>query len=154
MDMNRTLILLLILAACGCIGCNQAAKPVVEFRLAESEPTAGATETTLPLSGETIYIHREIALSDADIESAAATVRDDGKHAVEIVMTEAGSAKWAQVTGENIGKRVAMYVHGQLRLAPVIKARIAQGRAILTGEFTAEEAASLAEQLNRQAGAF
>ena len=68
--------------------------------------------------------------------------------AVSVVLTEAGREKWARVTEESVGKPIAMLVDGELVAAPTVRAPITQGRAIITGRFTPEEAQHIADGLD------
>lgn len=52
--------------------------------------------------------------------------------------------KFARVTGDNIGKRMAIVLDGVVKSAPVIQERIPHGRGQITGQRYAEEAKDLA----------
>jgi preprotein translocase subunit SecD len=47
------------------------------------------------------------------------------------------------ITGENIGKRLAVVLDGTVYSAPVIRERISGGKASITGGFTKDEAKDL-----------
>ena len=64
---------------------------------------------------------------------------------ISINFTEEGKYKWSKITGENIGKNVAILIDQKLVTAPIIRARIDQGKAIINGGFTKEEAEIIAE---------
>ncbi len=55
-----------------------------------------------------------------------------------------GAKIFEQVTGENIGKRLAIVLDEVVRSAPVIREKISGGSAQITGRFTMEEASDLA----------
>jgi len=76
---------------------------------------------------------------------------DAGKVGVSLRFKGIGPKKFASVTGNNIGKKMAIVLDGQVMSAPVIKDRIPGGEASITGSFTFEEAKRLADQL--EAGA-
>jgi preprotein translocase subunit SecD len=142
--MKEAAVVLVILLV-SAMGCQQDEKTpdLIEFRLAEDEPAEGLTEMMVAgTDGQKFYIHEEIALSSKDI--AEATVEKFAMGArISVVMTELGAEKLARLTRNNIGKRVAMLVRGKLTSAPVIRAEIREGRAIITGDFTYDEAAAI-----------
>ncbi|WP_456370634.1 protein translocase subunit SecD [Thermodesulfatator atlanticus] len=63
---------------------------------------------------------------------------------VALEFTDRGARIFERVTGENVGKRLAIVLDGVVRSAPVIREKIAGGQAQITGAFTYEEAADLA----------
>lgn len=55
-----------------------------------------------------------------------------------------GAKKFVEVTGKNIGRRLAIVLDGKVYSAPNIKQRIAGGKAIIEGSFSTETAKDLA----------
>lgn len=51
-----------------------------------------------------------------------------------------GAARFAAVTGQNVGKRLAIVLDNTVQIAPVIQERISQGRAQITGLESMDEA--------------
>jgi len=125
---------------------QQPEKATLEIRLTESEPGEGLTEVVFETSGETFYLHPEVVLTNEDIASASVTRWED-RPAVDLTLTEAGKEKFAEFTGANIGKRAAMLVNGKLVTAPIIRAPILEGRALINGDFTEQEAKRIADGL-------
>jgi preprotein translocase subunit SecD len=146
--MKRPLVLVLLLV--GSLGCSgTSSSPTLEFRLAEDEPAEGLTEVTLSWTNETFYVRDEVLLSEADVDSAFVTSRDD-MPAVELLLTPAGAQKFHELTEQNVGKRCAMFLNGDLLSAPRIMSAIRGGRAILAGDLTEDEAIEAALGLNRR----
>ena len=59
------------------------------------------------------------------------------------------SAKlFSEITGRNVGKRIAIYLDSQPISAPVVNEAISGGRARITGNFSMEEAKVLVRRLN------
>lgn len=58
-----------------------------------------------------------------------------------------GSDLFAEITSENIGRRIAIYLDGIPISAPVVQSEITNGRAVISGGFTIEEANQLARNL-------
>ncbi len=67
---------------------------------------------------------------------------------VGLIFNFKGAKIFEEVTGSNIGKRLAIVLDGVIYSAPVIQTKIAGGRAQITGNFTYQEAKDLADVLN------
>ncbi|HUB86642.1 MAG TPA: protein translocase subunit SecD [Verrucomicrobiae bacterium] len=79
-----------------------------------------------------------------DIVQSAFMGRDQfGNPEVDFTLTSVGAAKFAQVTSENIGRRMAIVLDGELQTAPTIKSAIEGGSGQITGDYTPKEAQDL-----------
>ncbi|MBD3329933.1 protein translocase subunit SecF [Candidatus Peregrinibacteria bacterium] len=67
---------------------------------------------------------------------------------VSIQFNDEGAALFEEITERNIGKRLAIFVGGEMVSAPTVDEKIAGGKAQITGKFTGDEAKSLARDLN------
>ncbi len=67
---------------------------------------------------------------------------------VSIRFTPEGGDLFADITRENVGKQLAIFLDGQVLSAPNINEVIVGGTAVISGGFTAVEARELAENLN------
>jgi protein-export membrane protein SecD len=67
---------------------------------------------------------------------------------VELHFNDEGAKLFAQITKDNIGKVVAIYLDGQVISAPVVRDAITTGTAEISGGFTPEEARALVASLN------
>lgn len=63
---------------------------------------------------------------------------------VSLDFTAEGGKKFAQFTGANIGKRLAIVLDNKIYSAPVIKSKISGGHGIIEGSFKLKEAQQLA----------
>lgn len=59
-----------------------------------------------------------------------------------------GAELFEQITRENIGKRLAIFLDGSLESAPTVNAAISGGQAIIEGNYTIDEAKTLVGRLN------
>lgn len=66
---------------------------------------------------------------------------------VNIVLTSDGKEKFAKATSANIGKQIAIQLDGQIISAPTVQQAITDGNAVITGNFTADQARTFALQL-------
>ncbi len=67
-----------------------------------------------------------------------------GSPIVQLSLDREGGKIFDKVTFQNIGKRLAIVLDGQVYSAPVIRDRIPNGKAQISGNFKADEAADLA----------
>lgn len=73
---------------------------------------------------------------------------NDGSPQVGIDFTDEGGKKFGEISSRNVGKPVAMVLDNEIVSAPVIREAITQGSAVISGQFTTDEAKQLAVQLN------
>jgi protein-export membrane protein SecD len=67
---------------------------------------------------------------------------------VSLNFDEEGSKLFANLTGRNIGKRIAIFLDGKILTAPNVDRAITEGRAVITGGFDVTGARALAQNLN------
>lgn len=71
-----------------------------------------------------------------------------GKPYVGLDFTDEGGKIFGELTKNNIGKRLAIYLDGAPISIPRVQEEIPSGKAQITGDFTIEEAKQLAQRLN------
>lgn len=141
-NMRRMFGLITVLALLGC--AKQSEQAAIEFRLAETAPGEGLTEMVCTASGELFFVHDEVLMTNAHIDSSSVTTWNN-RPVVELIFTEDGREQFARLTEENVHRRMGMLVDGQLVSAPIINAPIPQGKAIIDGNFSEQEARRVAE---------
>lgn len=67
---------------------------------------------------------------------------------VSITFNDAGAALFETITKENVGKQLAIFLDGELKSSPRINEGISGGKAVISGNFTPEEARDLVRNLN------
>lgn len=67
---------------------------------------------------------------------------------VKITFNSAGADKFSQITKDNIGKRLGIFLDEFILIAPVINSQIPTGEAFITGGFDLQSAQDLAIQIN------
>ncbi|MEO5645876.1 MAG: protein translocase subunit SecD [Candidatus Paceibacterota bacterium] len=67
---------------------------------------------------------------------------------VSLKFDDEGTKLFAQITKDNVGKVVAIYLDGQVISAPVVREAITTGTAEISGSFTPEAARALVSSLN------
>lgn len=92
------------------------------------------------------------ALTGKQLQSAKVDFDQQlGSVQVSLQFDDEGSKLFAELTKKNVGQQVAIFLDGNVLSAPVVNQEILGGRAVITGNFTLEEAKLLARRL--QAGA-
>jgi SecD/SecF fusion protein len=99
---------------------------------------------------QTLYVQKKVLLDQTDLKSASViTNQPAGKPWIQITFTDAGAKRFAKVTRQNIGKRLAIIIDGRLYSAPTIKSEIRGGKAEINGNFSGTEAQDLATRINQ-----
>jgi len=131
-------------------GCSNGPKPLaLEFRVAEDSPGEGLSEMFVPLMDRSIYVHPDAGIDAAHIDTAMVYAQDE-RFMVDLKFTAEGKTAMAELTAANIGNRIAILVDGDVVSAPVCRAAIDGGRAVINGDFTEAEATRIADGLNRR----
>ena len=131
------------------VACQQDRRPLpVEFRIAERTP--GDSLVQMVLSGwgneDTFFVHQNTELSGDAITSAEVTHMNEHP-AIAVEFSAEGAEILARLTGSNVDRHLAMIIDGVLVSAPLIRAKIDGGRAIINGDFTSENASEIADRL-------
>ncbi len=94
----------------------------------------------------------EVVLTGSDVVSATAVVQtsDSGttEYAVSLELTDEGATKFSEATGELVGETISIWMDDTCISAPTVESQITDGKASITGDFTADEAEELANQIN------
>ena len=103
-------------------------------------------KVTNQVLGRTPYVVKKRAAMTGDLVTDARVNidRQYNQPYVSLQFSSVGARRFAELTGQNVGKRMAIVLDGNIHSAPVIRERIGGGRAQITGHFTMEEAKDLA----------
>ena len=86
-------------------------------------------------------------LDGSCISDARQDFSTNGKSEVSMTMNSAGAREWKRITGENVGKCIAIVLDDLVYSAPTVNGEIAGGRSSITGDFSLDEAKDLANIL-------
>ncbi|MBI2330094.1 protein translocase subunit SecD [Candidatus Daviesbacteria bacterium] len=106
-----------------------------------------ATESGVPI----LAFATSTGLTGADLKKAQVTFgsgQGGSGPQVSIEFTAEGSKKFAEITKRNINKPLAIFLDNQPVSAPTVQQEIVGGNAVITGQFTTQEAKELVIQLN------
>ena len=88
------------------------------------------------------------AMDGGAVSTAQENYSQNGSAAeVTLTMNSNGASQWAQLTGQNIGKPIAIVLDGYVYSAPNVQGKIEGGNSVITGNFTIQEAQDLANVL-------
>ena len=83
---------------------------------------------------------------DGGVVTDARTVYENGQNgepSVSMSMNAEGANIWARMTGDNVGKQIAIVLDGMVYSYPMVNGAITGGNSSITGHFTPEEANDL-----------
>ncbi|NTU59904.1 MAG: protein translocase subunit SecD [Deltaproteobacteria bacterium] len=95
--------------------------------------------------GQPYLVQRNIMMTGDVIKDAKVQISQAqfNEPYVSMEFNSAGARLFERITGENVGKRMAIVLDGVVQSAPVIRERIPGGNAQITGSFSMEEASDL-----------
>lgn len=138
----------------------------LQFRIVEgnSAPTAQAVYDSLPPAQranvdilpatredefgraagvEYLAVSKNIPVSGRDLKNARVQKGQVGEPVINFSLTPEGAPKFGELTGSNVGRRLAIVLDNKIVSAPVINSRI-DNEGIIEGQFTQQAAADLA----------
>lgn len=83
-----------------------------------------------------------VLLTGKDVEKAT-TVLENSEPVVSLELNEEGKTKFAQATAANIGKTIGIYMDDEKVSEPVVQSEISDGKAVINGMSSFEEAKNL-----------
>ncbi len=111
----------------------------LDFRDLSPEATAAAT----------LDDYQETDLTGADLNKSQVQFDPNtGEPVVGLEFSDEGARKFGEITSRNVGKPVAIFLDEVPVTIPLVREKITTGKAVISGEFTTEEAKLLATQLN------
>ncbi|MCH5300388.1 MAG: protein translocase subunit SecD [Ruminococcus sp.] len=80
--------------------------------------------------------------------SGSSSTTGGSQYVVNLTLNSEGAEKFAEITSEYNGQTVSIWMDEVMLSAPTVQTVISDGKAQITGNFTAEEATSLANKIN------
>jgi preprotein translocase subunit SecD len=135
---------------------------LLEFKLVDEENMASADwQNKLPLGDEILYeteindkgdrakrpwlLKQRTLLNGEYLKDAKQTISSQtNRSMVSLSFDSQGAKKFEKITADNIGKRLAIVLDDVVYSAPNIQEKISGGNAVITGNFSDEEAKNLA----------
>ncbi|MDE1970569.1 MAG: protein translocase subunit SecD [Patescibacteria group bacterium] len=118
--------------------------PYLEFR--EENAQAAAASSTDSLSADafepTALTGKYLTRASLDFDKTTF------QPTVQLQFNSEGAKLFGDITARNVGRRVAIAIDGNIISAPVVQEKISGGTAVISGNFTLDEAKKLAANLN------
>ncbi len=135
----------LIIELAGVTDINQAIGLIGQTALLEFKESNVATPSSQADFISTGLTGRDLQLAQVQFDSGKAA----GQPVVALEFNSEGAKKFAQITSRNLGRPLAIFLDDQLVMAPpTVQSAITDGRAVISGNFTPDEAKKLVIQLN------
>ncbi|HEX4962505.1 MAG TPA: hypothetical protein VF173_16845 [Thermoanaerobaculia bacterium] len=151
------MFLAVCLASPSLLAAEAKAPSVLEMRLVADEAGTDTEEMTVPLTRprpdamlvvrESLHVQKASLLKTTLDSVTLENDLEPGKWAVTLTVSESGRERLAEVTGQNVGKRMAILIDGKVLLAPRNQSAMLDGRIMVTGQFSKEEATDLAAKI-------
>jgi preprotein translocase subunit SecD len=110
---------------------------------ADMEVVPGASPTPNDPTQMYYLVRRTAGITGNHLRNARQIIDEFGLPAVGFTMTNEGATRFGRLTGENVGRQLAIILDNRVQSAPVIESRIdREGR--ITGSFTPQQASDLA----------
>lgn len=120
---------------------------VLNFRLPIASPSAELQNSPSYLKYGPYQIQTK--LTGRNLKRAGVTFNQNtGAPEVSLEWDATGTKLFGEITKDNVGKQLAIFLDDQIVSAPQINQPILNGNAVIQGNFTLEEAKALATQLN------
>lgn len=124
------------------------ATPFLEFRIQSDKPAVAIVKDGVamvdPMNNFVVTDLTGKYLKRATVEFTPGT----SEPTVSLQFNDEGAKLFEKITGENVGKVVAIYLDGEVISAPVVREAITGGKAQISGNFTPQEAKVLVGRLN------
>jgi hypothetical protein len=125
------------------------AEPCLQFRLVADANDADAEPLPDHDGKRKLQVRREILLDDSAVASAEVSATE-AMPTINVTFTEAGSKRFAEITGTHRGRQLAIVFDGKVLSAPTLQSAITDGHAQITGNFKADEAQAIVNALTKR----
>jgi protein-export membrane protein SecD len=116
----------------------------LNFRLV-SENSEFGTNKLISENGEELNVSKRIIMSGENLIDAQPNINNQNNEpTVSFTLDRLGAQKFGRATTDNVGKRLAIVLDGEIVSAPSINEAITSGNGMISGNFSFQEATDLA----------
>ena len=116
----------------------------LNFRLV-SENSEFGTEELISENEEKLNVSKRIVMSGENLIDAQPSIQNQNNEpTVSFTLDRVGAQKFGRATTDNVGKRLAIVLDGEIVSAPNINEPITSGNGMISGNFSFQEATDLA----------
>ncbi len=120
----------------------------MKFLLGAEEKVEKTGDRYYPLYAiKTVAGSDKAKLEGDGVEEAGQGYDDRGRPSIKMLMTPQGSKTWSRLTGDNVGKPIAIVLDDVVYSAPNVNGQIDGGNSEISGSFTVQQADDLAKIL-------
>ena len=109
------------------------------------ELAATANLTFRNPSGETVMDGSAVASASVGVDTSKSTT---GEYVVQLELNSEGAQTFADITSQYLNQQISIYMDETMLSSPTVQSVISDGHAQITGNFDAESATKLANQIN------
>ncbi|MSU45393.1 MAG: protein translocase subunit SecD [Candidatus Zambryskibacteria bacterium] len=121
--------------------------PLLEFRLVVKEDFSALASSTSATTSAQYF--RPTGITGSLVEHAQLDFNQNSSEpVVSLAFNTEGKKLFAEITSENIGSVIAIFLDGNPISMPVVREAIRDGKAQISGNFTPDEAKALVRNLN------
>ncbi len=120
----------------------------LEFMLVTASASGSASLLASPSAQPTVNLQSTGLNGSLLRRSSVQFDQKSGDPIVSLEFNSEGAKLFGDVTSKNVGQKLAIFLDGVPIMAPTISTPILDGQAVITGQFTIDEAKQLAIQLN------
>lgn len=97
--------------------------------------------------------YKQTGLTGRNLKSASVVFESQGLGSPQVSLRfdDEGTKLFSEITKRNLQKPVAIYLDGSMISSPTVQSEITNGEAVITGNFTLQQAKDLAQRLNQGA---
>jgi hypothetical protein len=155
-DTMKKLIPLIVacLIVSAAIVAGSSTPPVFQIRLVldtpsgDSEPMTLVTKYGDNINTDVLNIQKKVLLDQTALKSAKPGQDGLGQPVIYIDLTHAGAKQFAEMSRQNIHKRLAIIINGQICQAPFVQTEISGGKIQISGRFSKQEVEDLAGKIS------
>lgn len=74
----------------------------------------------------------------------------NGRYSLLLSFNRTGAEAWSRMTGDNVGRDIAIVINDRVWSAPRVQEQINMGKCMITGNFSKKEVNELKEQIDQQ----
>ena len=116
----------------------------LNFRLVSKNSEFG-TSKLISENGEELNVSKRIIMSGENLIDAQPNINNQNNEpTVSFTLDRLGAQKFGRATTDNVGKRLAIVLDGEIVSAPSINEAITSGNGMISGNFSFQEATDLA----------
>ncbi len=116
----------------------------LEFRFLPRGQGDTGTVTLKDRDGNPVIVEDAVQLTGDVVQNARVDYDQLGQIEVSLSLTPDGGRRFAKISGDNVGRQLAIILDNVVYSHPVIRDRISGGQASITGGFSMQEAQDLA----------